>query len=284
MSAATQHFRRRFFAPLQEGVEAGAKWIEWIARSGYLAIGIVYSLLGLLAIHAALTAARTPNTRDVLSTIGNVPFGPVLLGLLAIGLASYAVWRFVQAWWDTERRGRDWRGAFLRVCYAISGAAYVLFAYAAIRAAIGVAGQNGESARREGAAELLQWPGGWFVLLVIGGTLIGVGITHFVKAYNAKFMHDYEHTEMSQAERDWAKPIGRFGLTARGVTFCLIGVFVMLAGWQTNAGEVKGLGDAFETVAAQPFGQVMLLVIATGFVAYGVFCISQARYRRIEKL
>ncbi len=286
MSAATRRFHRRFFAPLQQGIEPGEKWVEYVARTGYLAIGITYGLVGLLAVQAALTAARSPNTRDALDTVRGAPFGRILLGLLAIGLFAYAIWRFVQAWWDTERKGRKWKGIFIRLGYAISGIAYVGLSVGALIAAIRGASADGggDAENQQRAAQVLQWPGGWIALAIGGCIVIGVGIAHFVKAYKGEFMRDYEHVEMSHTERTWARPIGRFGLSARGVTFCLIGLFLALAGWRTNAGQVKGLGDAFSIVAAQPFGQILLLVIAAGFVAYGVFCLSQARYRRIEKL
>jgi hypothetical protein len=160
--------------------------------------------------------------------------------------------------------------------------AYVGLGGAAVLTALSGA-HFGGAEKRERAAQLLQWPGGWVVLIIIGGIVIAVGIVHLVKAYKADFMREYEHTEMSDVERNLARPIGRFGLAARGVTFCLIGLFLVLAGWRTNAGDVKGLGDAFATLAAQPFGQVLLFIVATGFVAYGLFCLSQAKYRRIEK-
>ncbi len=286
MSAASRSIQRRFFAPLREGVEAASPWIEYVARAGYLAIGIVYAIVGCLAIHAAVSAARSPDTRDALDTVRGVPFGRVLLGLLAIGLFSYAIWRFVQAWWDTERKGREWKGIFIRLGYVFSGIAYIVLGVASLIMAIrGVSsGSGGGSGNREHAAQVLQWPGGWVLLIIIGGIVVSVGVVHFVKAYKADFMREYEHTEMSPVERNWAKPVGQFGLAARGVTFCLIGLFIALAGWQTNAGKVKGLSEAFTTVAAQPFGQVMLFIVATGFVAYGLFCLSQAKYRRIEKL
>lgn len=286
MSAASRSFHYRFFAPLQEGFQSTERWIEYVARAGYLAIGIVYAIVGFLAIHAAVSAARSPDTRDALETVLGVPFGRVLLGLLAIGLFSYAAWRFVQAWWDTERKGQEWKGLFIRIGYVFSGIAYIALGIASLVMAIrgGGSGSSDGSRNGEHAAEVLQWPGGWIVLIIIGGIVVTVGIVHFVKAYNADFMRDYEHTEMSPVERNWAKPVGQFGLAARGVTFCLIGLFIALAGWRTNAGEVKGLGEAFAIVSAQPFGQVMLFIVAAGFVAYGLFCLSQARYRRIAKL
>src|SRR5688500_11208760 len=110
MNSPTEAIRRHFFAPLRQGIEPREPWIELVARAGYLALGVVYTLVGVLAIQAAFTAARTPNTQDALATIREAPFGRVLLGLTAAGLLCYVVWRLVQAWWDTEYKGRTWKG------------------------------------------------------------------------------------------------------------------------------------------------------------------------------
>lgn len=276
--------RRRFFAPLREGVTPAARPVEYLARAGYLAKGVVYGLVGLLAVQAAYTTARSPDARDALRAIGDAPFGRLLLALVSLGLFCYVAWRLVQAWWDTEYKGRDWKGLAIRTGYGISAIGYLMLALAAGSAAIRGGSSGGNSGNSAAAASVLAWPGGWLILVAIGLIVIGVGVSHFRRAWTADFMHDYDRTEMSQPEREWAKPIGRFGLAARGVTFCLIGLFVALAGWRTNAGQVKGLGDAFNTLAAQPYGRVMLAVVAAGFVAYGVYCLSRAKYRRIARI
>lgn len=285
MSAATQEVRRRFFAPLQKGIEPGARWLEYLARAGYLAKGIVYGIVGLLALQAAFTVARSPDTDDALETIRTAPFGRILLGLIAIGLLAYFVWRLAQAWYDTERKGKELKGIAIRIGYAISAFAYLGLGSAAGMAALsGGSTNSGGSSDQQRAAQVLSWPGGWLLLLVAGLIVLGVGIAYFRRAYKADFMHEYEHTEMSATERKYVKPIGQFGLSARGVTFCIIGIFLALGGWSGRSGEVKSLGEAFTVIAAQPFGQVLLVIIALGFVAYGVFCVSQAKYRRIEKV
>src|SRR5581483_12218628 len=123
-------------------------------------------------------------------------------------------------------------------------------------------------------------PGGWLLVLVVGITVFSIGIGYFVVAWRARFMAEYDHTEMSDAERKLAKPIGRFGLASRGMAFCVIGLFVALAGWQVNAGNVKTLGAAFATAVARPYGRILLLIIAVGFVAYSIYCLSRAKYKR----
>jgi hypothetical protein len=278
----TTKLRRRFFNPLREGIDPAARWVEYLGRTGYLARAVVYGLVGLLAAHAAITMSRSPDTSDAMGVIRSVPLGNLLLAAVAGGLLCFAVWRFVEAVWDTEHRGRDLKGVLARFGYAVAGIAN-LFLAALAALTIWNGREAHDAGRKQLAADVMAWPGGWIVVAAVGITVFAVGVGHFVVAWRARFMADYDRTEMSDAERALAKPIGRFGLASRGVTFCLIGLFLALAGWRTNAGEVRSLGGAFAAVAVQPYGRALLLVVAVGFIAYGVYCLSQAKYKRFAK-
>lgn len=272
--------RLQFFRPAREGVELREHWLEVLARVGFLAKGIVYGLIGVLAVRMALSAAQSPSTQNALRTVLEAPFGRILLAVVAIGLAAYAVWRVAQGWYNTENTNLA-----VRIGFAIAG--LLNLAIAATAATIawpGGSSGGGQAGQRQAAQTLLSFPGGWILLMVIGAIVIGVGIAHFRNAYKAIFMQKFEYAEMSQGERDWIKPVGRAGLSARGVVFCLIGLFVVVAGWQQAAGKIKGLGEAFGTLASQPFGQILLIVMALGFIAYAVFCVACARYRHIPRV
>lgn len=278
--------RFHFFRPAREGVDLRDHWLEVLARVGHLAKGIVYGLIGLLAVRMALTAARSPDARDALQTVLQAPFGRILLTLVTLGLVAYSCWRFVQAWADTDNKGDDLKGLTIRGGFIIAGLANLALALlAGLTVWRGVSSGGSDSSTREQAAQtVLSFPGGWILLVGLGLILVGVGVGHFFVAYNAAFMKDFEFTEMSQWERDWVKPVGQAGLAARGVIFCLIGLFMVIAGWQKAAGKIKGLGEAFTTLASQPFGQVLLGLVALGFIAYGVHCVSLARYRHIARV
>ncbi len=87
---------------------------------------------------------------------------------------------------------------------------------------------------------------------------------------------------LSSTERTWAKRFGQGGLSARGITFLIIGGFVIQAAYQADPSEAKGLDAALATLAAQPYGTVLLVVVALGLAAYGVFCFSIAKYRQFH--
>jgi hypothetical protein len=258
-------------------------WVETCARLGYATKGVIYMIIGVLATQAAIGAGgSTEGSKGAIMTIASQPFGRVLLGLAALGLIGYVIWRFVQACLDPEHQGRDVKGIVTRLGYAVSGIAYAVLAFFAARMALGMGGGGGgDSSQQELTARLMSQPFGQWLVGIVGAIIIGVGLFHFYRAYKANFMQAYGGG-MSAAQRRWAKRIGQFGLSARGVTFCIIGDFLIIAAVQADPSETKGLGGALQTLAEQPYGPWLLGIVALGMVAYGVYNFSQARYKRVE--
>ena len=255
------------------------KWVSVIAHYGFGAKGIVYALVGVLAARAAWLTGRAPNgAREALATIGRQPLGRVLLIVTAGGLASYAAWRMIEAIYDPDSRARGKARVILRTGFLLSSVAYFMLALIAVSLAVGW-GTGGES-ERSLAARLLALPLGYVILGLIGASVVAVGFVQFYSAWTAGFMREYESQQMSAARRRWAKRLGQYGLIARGVTFLIIGVFLIEAARQSNAGAVKGLGGALAVLAAQPFGNWLLLIVAFGLLSYGLYCLSRAWLRR----
>jgi Domain of Unknown Function (DUF1206) len=262
--------------------EAPDHWVATLARLGYATIGVVYLMIGTLATQAALgTGGAIADTRDVLVTIARQPFGRVLLGLTALGLSGYVLWRLVQAGFDPERQGTDARGLLTRLGFAVSGVAYAALAVLAARMALSAGGAGGHAAEQAWTALVLAQPFGRWLVGSLGGIMIGVGLAHVYRAYTAQFMQEYATGEMSARQQRWAKWLGQCGLAAWGVTFGIIGGFFLYAGVSADPSEPRGLGGALVAVAQQPYGPWLLGVVALGLVAYGLFCLSQALYRRV---
>jgi Domain of Unknown Function (DUF1206) len=275
ITAAAQTVARRVH-------EAPAHWVATLARLGYATIGVVYVMIGTLATQAALgTGGALEDTRGVLVTIARQPFGRLLLGAIALGLSGYVLWRFVQACVDPERQGTEARGLLTRLGCAVSGVAYAGLAVLAARMALGTGGRGGHGTEQEWTAVVLAQPFGPWLVGMIGGIIIGVGLVHFYRASTAHFMQEYATGEMSVRQQRWAQWLGQWGLAARGVTFGIIGGFLLYAGISADPSEARGLGGALVVVAQQPYGPWLLGVVALGLVAYGLFCLSQALYRRV---
>ncbi|HCF27565.1 MAG TPA: hypothetical protein DEV81_10290 [Cyanobacteria bacterium UBA11049] len=266
----------------QELTKNPSLWVERLARFGYAAKGVVYGIVGLLAAQAAFgTGGQTTDTKGALQEIVRQPFGKVLLGVVAIGLFGYVLWQFVQAIKDPEHKGTDTKGILQRIGYAISGIIYAGLALSAVRIISGSGGGNSNSTQ-DWTARLLSQPFGQWLVGTVGAFIIGLGFYQFYKAFTAKFRKKLNLSELSDTEQKWVKAITRFGLAARGVVFCLIGFFLIQAARMSDAGEAGGLGEALETLAQQPYGAWLLGIVALGLIAYGIYMVMQARYRRID--
>ncbi|MBW4693875.1 MAG: DUF1206 domain-containing protein [Lyngbya sp. HA4199-MV5] len=260
---------------------AANPWIERLARLGFAAKGLVYALVGLLAAQAAFgTGGKKTDTQGVLQTIVTQPFGQVLLSLVAIGLFGYALWRLVEAVADPEHKGTDPKGLLQRCSYAGNGLIYASLALTAVQIVLGASDRSG-NASQDWTARLLAQPFGQWLVGIVGALVIGLGFYQFYEAYRAKFRQTLKLHEMSEAEQTWTLRLGRLGLTARGVVFVVIGFFLLQAARQSNPKQVKGLSGALESLAQQPYGSWVLGLVAIGLIAYGLYYIVQARYRRI---
>ncbi len=271
----------RFTDQANRAVREAAPWIERLGRFGYAARGVVYALVGwFAALAAAGEGGGITDKRGVLNWIEEAPFGKFLLIAIAVGLAGYALWRFIQAIRDTERKGSDTKGLAVRAAFFVIGLIYAALAFSAVRIAT-TAGDGGGDARRSWTAWLLQQPFGPWLVALAGAAVIGVGLYQFYKAYTAKFREKLKPGEMSGDEQKWVTRIGRFGLAARGVVFGITGGFLIVAAVESDASETRGLGGALRALAEQPYGPWLLGVTAAGLIAYGIFSMIQARYRRM---
>lgn len=257
------------------------RWVAPIGRIGYAAKGVVFFAVGLLALLLAFGAGGSAEgARGAIELIAEQPFGRIILAIVAIGLLAYSIFRFVQAALDVEERGTDAKGIVTRIGFAVSGFIYLGLMLLAARLALSGGGSSGSGdSQSETAATLLSQPAGQWLVAAVGAVIIGVGLYHAYRVYTANFMDSYRTGEMSLGERTWARRIGRFGLAARGLTFVIIGGFFMQAAIRSDPDEAEGLGGALQTLLEQPFGAVLLGVVAAGFIAYAVYCWSRVAYR-----
>lgn len=267
----------------KEGATRRARpWIERVARFGYAAYGVVYVLVGVLSVRAALDGGgKTAGQEGALQTILLAPLGRVLLGLVALGLLGYAMWRLFQGVLDPDDEGRDAKGLIKRSDHVINGLFHAALAVSVGRVALG-SGGGGGGGPDDWTATLLQQPLGRWLVGVVGAGIFAIGLFQFYRAYDAKFMEKLKPGEMGPREKRWTRRAGRLGHAARGVVFIVIGVFLAEAALQSDPSEARGLGGALSALAAQPFGPYLLGLVAFGLVAFGLFMFVVARYRRIN--
>ncbi len=258
-------------------------WIVPLARFGYAAKGVVYIIIGGLAALAAFTGGgRTTDSRGAFEEILSQSYGKLLLGAVAIGMAAYAIWRIVQAVKDTENKGSDAKGIARRIGYAAIGVIHIGVAYSAAQLIFGSGGgSRGDAASKEWTATLLAQPFGQWLVGAVGLGFIAFAVSQFYKAFTAKFREKLKTNEMDKKTETFATRSGQAGLSARGVVFGIIGVFLIQAALHSNAGEARGLSGALRALEQQSYGQWVLGIVALGLVAYGFYMLVLARYRRI---
>ena len=265
---------------------AMGKWMSLLARFGYAMKGVVYLIIGGLAAELAVGhGGKATDQRGALETISTQPLGKFLLIVVGIGLVGYALWSIIQAVFDTEGKGSKAKGIIARIGYAAIGVAYAAVAFGAFQLALGTgnAGKSSTASTQDWTAKLLKLPFGVPLVVIVGLVVIGIAFYLFSKAYSAKFQQRLNLASLNARLRRWMVDLGRFGYAALGVVFTIIGIFLIVAAVQHNPGEAKGLDSALKELLVQPFGPVLLAIVALGLIAYGVYSFVEARYRRVGR-
>jgi hypothetical protein len=256
--------------------------LEWLERLGYAVRGALYAAMGVLALRIVLSVAggqTTDLTGSLVFLVGN-PFGKLMLVVAVIGLAAYSLWGFTRAIYDPLHRGSDSGGYMARLGFVSSALSYAAIVLFAIQLLAGSGATTADGTQKT-IASVLTHPAGGPLTILIGLVVIGIALGQFVESYRATFKHDLKGAEMSASTRDIVIKLGRFGMFSRGVIFLVIGWFVIQAGIHHNPAEAQGFGGAFVFLLAQPFGRIVLGIVALGFVALGLHSFACARWIRL---
>ena len=258
-------------------------WITALGRLGFACKGIVYLIIGVLAAQLAMgEGGATTDAQGVLVRVLEAPFGKFGLGLVTVGLAGYVLWRLVQAVLDTDGKGNDASGLWARGGYLVSGIIHLTLALAALRLLLGgESSTGGDQSAQDWTARLLAQPFGVLLVVLLGLAVLGSAAFQFYRAYKADFRKELRNDEMGPHEQEFATRTGRLGHAARGVTFGLIGLFLVVAAVRQNPAEARGLAGALDTLLQQAYGPILLVLVAGGLAAYGLYMFVEARYRRM---
>jgi hypothetical protein len=261
---------------------ARSPWVEWLARFGMVAQGLLYGIVALLAIGVALDqGGKTTDQRGALRTLASESWGKWLLVLLAIGLGGYALWRFViAALGEKVEHGED-VGVGKRLVYAARGLIYAGLCWTAVSIVVDAGSSGGGNKQEKAAAVVLDWPGGVALVTAAGLGVLGYGIWNVYKGLSGRFLKDMKTEEMDEAGRRWIRRTGLAGHVARGIVFGLVGIFLVKAALEYDPDEAIGIDGALQKLASQAYGDALLGVVAAGLLAYGVFCLARARYREV---
>jgi hypothetical protein len=256
--------------------------LELLERLGYVVRGALYAVMGFLALKIALATPggkATDLSGSLVWLIGN-PLGNFVLVVAIVGLVAYALWGFVRAIYDPLHRGRDAKGILARLGFITSAVSYLAIALFALHILAGQGAASHDTTQKT-VSTLLANPLGGAITVALGVFAMGIGIGQFIEAYRATFAQDLKAGEMTQSERNVAIALGRFGMAARGVTFLVIGWFLIQAGLNHAPSKATGFGGAFLFLLAQPYGRWLLGIVALGFIALGIHSFACARWVRL---
>jgi hypothetical protein len=251
-----------------------------LARAGLVARGVVFGVIGILALKLALgSGGKTTNQQGALETIAREPFGVVLLVIVAIGLAGYAFWRLVSAAVGPRDSADD--GVRERVPALASGIVYAALCFTAVKILLGGRATSGASNPKHATAGILGWPGGPVLVTIAGLILIGAGLFQGYQAVSRKFCDEARTNEMGPGIRRAYTALGVFGFLARMVVFLLTGYGLIKAALDYNPRSAIGLDGALQKLAHSSYGPVLLGIMAAGLIGFALYCIVDARYRRL---
>lgn len=250
--------------------------MEFLMRLGYVVRGLVYGMIGLLALQVVSgTGGSLDDPQGVIATMGKSPFGTAVLYAILAGLIGYSLWGFIRAIFDPLHRGHDAKGIALRVGYAASGISYLLLALATYGLIIGntTAARNGAQTTQaqQTAATILTKPWGPAAVAIIGVLVIVIGAIQIFQGLSSTFEKQFNPYELSSYQQKWIDRLGRFGTAARGFVFGLIGLFLFLAGYNHNANQAQGIDGVLKALLHQPSGPWLLGIVALGLIAFGLY-------------
>lgn len=261
-----------------------------IGRAGWLAKGVVYVVAGLLSLLIAAKAsgwsraASAPNAEasptGALKTVAHATGGSLLLIVLAIGMVLYAIWRIVSA---LLPGGSDAKAIAKRIGYIVSAGIYTTFAVTAIALAKSTTTTpNGNSKVTSLSGRTMAHTGGRVLIGVVGGIVIAAGLYRIVKGAKQHVNDELDLGGLSKQRRAWTERLGAVGEVGRGIGIGLIGFFLVRSAITYDPNQATGLDGALRRLATERFGLFVVVAVGVGFVAYGVFCASTFRHRRLQ--
>ncbi len=257
------------------------KAVQWLGRFGDVCYGVVHIVVAVLALRLAFGGSGGAlDQKGAISTIAAQPFGTALLWLIAIGLFAFGLWQLLAAavgfGWvhNRSRRARRRLGAAGRAVTVVVIASFTL------RLLLSDPTSSSNTSQREWTARLLAVPGGRVLVGAVGVGVIVVAGTMAYRGVKRRFLEDWDTNRLPVRTRRFAETMGVIGLPAKGVSFAVVGILLLTAAIKLDPNRAGGLDAALRTLAAQPFGVFLLVVVALGLAAYGGFCLAEARCRR----
>lgn len=253
-------------------------WAIRAARAGWVARAVIFVLVGVLAGQVGLgQRSEEASARGALEEIARQPLGQIQLLVMAAGLVAFAAGRVAEATVFSDRDQSWWH----RLGRLASATAYAGLAVLAGASALGAAGGSAGSTRGF-TARVMGVPGGRILVGAVGVVTIVIAAVFAWRAIQGRPMEDLDRSSMPEGAERVATMLGTVGEAGRAVAYAAVGVFVIVAAVQFDPADATGLDAALSSLAATTWGSPLIVAVGAAFVAYGLFCLVQARYRRYD--
>ncbi len=271
-------------ATAASGQQAARRWREPLGRVGIAARGVLYLILGILAIQFARgqTSSDEVSQTGAFAKLAEQPFGKFLLVALIVGLVALSLWRFIQAAVGDPVEGDEAKD---RLEFLGKGIVYAVLVVTAVKVAMDswdgatTSQESGNQDPQQASSFLFDLPAGRLLVGLLGVVLIGIALYQLYKyALKAEFMERLSPPPGRSSKG--IEAIGRAGYAARGVVFAISGIFFIVAAVQYDPNESKGISGALQTLADESWGRIVLWATAVGLVLFGLYCFAESRYRR----
>jgi hypothetical protein len=275
MSAGQQ--ARRAERTARQAAESGP--IKTLGRVGLIAYGVVHLLVAYLAVRVALGGGAKADKTGALQAIAGQPAGRFLLWVLTAGLAALTVWQLAEAGWGHQYRRPQRRRTVQRLASLGEAALAGALAVSAFKIASGKGGKSkGEKAAL--VDRIFEWPAGQLLVAVVGLGIVAIAMYLVHRGVNKRFVEDLDLSGAEPHARDAAIRFGQVGWAALGVAYGIIGLLVVYSAVTYDPKKATGMDTALKSLAGQPYGTILLLMVAAGLACFGVYCLFDARYRR----
>jgi hypothetical protein len=257
--------------------------MEVLTRLGYGVRGVIYIVMGILAVQVALgKGGALASPQGAIADLGKQPAGLILLWVVLVGILAYSVWGLVRAIWDPLLKGNDMKGLFTRFGFLASAVGYGFLAYTTYGFIKGTS-QSTSGSPTKLLASIMAMPLGRWVIGLLGLIVVAVGLYMIYLGFKAGFEKQFQTYALTPKEAKLATDIGRFGTAARGVVFAVVGVLIFLAAYNANPTQPVGVDAALATLLHQPYGIWILGIVAVGLVAFGFYSLLGAIWFRFRR-
>ncbi|MEV5965853.1 DUF1206 domain-containing protein [Kribbella sp. NPDC051952] len=235
---------------------------------GLIAYGVIHLLIAWIALQLAWgQSSQEASQQGALQELASKPLGGVLLWIVAIGLFALVIWRGLElAYGDLDLEKK--------VSAAGRGIVYLVLGISAVKIAVG-SGSSGSGGQKSLTAKVMAHGPGRVLIVVVGLVIIGIGVYQIYKAITKKFTED-----LTAGVPDGTILVGQIGYAAKGTALIVVGVLFGWAAIDYDPQKAGGLDTALHTVKEQPFGSVLLTILAVGFAAFGVYAFIWSRNAR----